>query len=432
MSEREEPEVAEYADPATDLGSDPTAEPDESTGAVDPDPPVDRQVVIHEWAKGLSGAALRVILITVVLAASLWLLGRIWVGVLPIVLALIVTTVLWPAVAWMRAHRLPASLAALIGLVVPFALIGGVFAAIAPSVIRQSSDLVDQAAAGFRELQAWVQGPPINLQNEQVENAADDAVKWLQGNSAQIGEGVFTTAGAVTSAMITLVLVLVLTFFFLKDGPAFLPWIRRVVGRKAGRHVTEASMRAWRTLSGFVRTQAIVSAVDAIFIGIGLVVLQVPLAFALALLTFFGGFIPIIGAFAVGALAVLVALVANGWVTALGVLALILIVQQIEGNVLQPYLQGKSMELHAGIILISVAVGGTIFGIIGAFLAVPIVAVVASVMRYTSEQIDLRTGEIGPEELKPITVEGEEANRQAAAQVASYRQRAEDDGGVLS
>lgn len=382
---------------------------------------VDRQVIIHDWAKAMAWAALRIILISIVVTSALLLLGLVWVGVLPILLALIITTVLWPPVAWLRAHRVPPSLAALLGLFVPFLLVGGLFAAIAPSVISQSADLVDQAAAGLVKLQEWAEGPPINLDNEQVDEATAAAADWLEKSSAQIASGVFTGVGAVASVLITLVLVLVLTFFFLKDGPAFLPWARRVVGRKAGRHVTEASMRAWRTLSGFIRTQAIVSAVDAVFIGIGLVILQVPLAFALALLVFFGGFIPIVGAFAVGTLAVLVALVANGWGTALAVLALIVVVQQVEGNVLQPYLQGKSMELHAGIILLSVAIGGTLFSVIGAFLAVPVAAVVASVLRYTSEQIDLRTGEIHPEDLRPLTPEGVEANRYAAAKVEAYR-----------
>jgi putative heme transporter len=393
---------------------------------LDPEPaplrdPVDRQVVVHQWAKAAGGAALRVILIGVTVAALLWLLGRIWVGVLPILLAVIVTTVLWPAVAWMRAHRVPASLAALIGILVPFVVLGGVFAAIAPSVISQAADLIDQAAAGLVHLRDWAYGPPINLQNEQIAQATNAAVERLQGSSSQIASGVFTGVGAVASALVSAVLILVLTFFFLKDGPRFLPWVRSVVGRRAGRHLTEAATRSWRTLSGFIRTQAIVSAVDAVFIGIGLAVLQVPLAFALALLTFLGGFIPIVGAFAVGAIAVLVALVGNGWGTALAVLALIIVVQQVESNLLQPYLQGKSMDLHAGIILLAVAVGGTLFGIIGAFLAVPVAAVVATILRYTGEQIDLRTGELRPEDVQPLTPEGVEANRHAAAQVEAFR-----------
>src|SRR5699024_7705536 len=225
-------------------------------------------------------------------------------------------------------------------------------------------------------------------------------------------------------------LVLVLTFFFIKDGHAFLPWLRRVSGRTAGRHLTEMLTRIWVTLGGFVRTQAIVSAVDAFFIGLGLVILGVPLAPALAVLTFMAGFIPIVGAFVAGTLAVLVALVSNGWVTAVWVLGIVLLVQQVEGNVLQPVLQSRSMRMHPGIILLSVAAGGTLFVIPGAFLAVPVAATVVVALRYLSEQVDLRTGDLTPGDLTLATPEGALTAQQgveAGRRTRAERQRAEAD-----
>lgn len=152
----------------------------------------------------------------------------------------------------------------------------------------------------------------------------------------------------------------------------------------------------WDTLGGFIRTQALVSLIDAVFIGAGLLILGVPLAPVLAILTFIGGFIPIVGAFVAGALAVLVALVANGLTTAIIVLIIILAVQQIEGNVLQPVLQSKSMKLHAVIVLLAVAAGSSLYGIVGAFLAVPVAAVAAVVIRYIGEQIDERASDNEP------------------------------------
>src|SRR5699024_10108858 len=146
--------------------------------------------------------------------------------------------------------------------------------------------------------------------------------------------------------VVTLVLVLVLTFFFIKDGPKFLPFVRRIAGRNAGRHLTEVLTRSWNTLGGFVRTQAIVSFVDAFFIGLALVILGVPLAWALAVITFLAGFIPIVGAITAGALAVLIALVANGLTTAIIVLVVIIAVQQRERDILQPLLQSRAMHLH--------------------------------------------------------------------------------------
>ena len=154
--------------------------------------------------------------------------------------------------------------------------------------------------------------------------------------------------------------------------------------------MAEVLQRMWATLGGFIRTQALVSFVDAVLIGIGLVILGVPLAYALAILTFIGGFVPIVGAFVAGGLAVLVALVANGPVNALIVLGIIVAVQQLEGNVLQPWLQSKSMNLHAVIVLLAVTLGASTFGVVGAFLAVPAAAAIAVLLRYYDEQVSAR------------------------------------------
>ena len=153
--------------------------------------------------------------------------------------------------------------------------------------------------------------PTITYDAATIDDAVGKATTWLQEQSGQIATGALAGASAVGSGLVTLVLVLILVFFFIKDGPQFLPFVRRVAGERAGGHLTEVATRSWNTLGGFIRTQALVSAVDAVIIGIGLAFLGVPLAFALAILTFFGGFIPIVGAFAVGFLSVLVALVAD-------------------------------------------------------------------------------------------------------------------------
>jgi predicted PurR-regulated permease PerM len=214
----------------------------------------------------------------------------------------------------------------------------------------------------------------------------------------------------------------VLTFFFVKDGPAFLPWLRREAGPEIGGHLTEVFSRSWKTLGDFIRVQAVVSFVDAFFIGLGLVVLGVPLAPALAVLTFFAGFVPIVGALAAGTLAVLVALVSNGPTTALIVLGIIIVVQQLESNVLQPVLQGRSLNLHAAVVLLAVTAGGTLFGIIGAFLAVPVAAVTAAVLRYISEQISLRAGEVHADDLPTTTPEGTAAARRVENAARQFRQ----------
>lgn len=333
----------------------------------------------------------------VAVAAGLWVLawvvGEAWVIVLPVVLAVILCTVLWPPAGWMLRKGLPPALAALTVLLLAVGVIAGLLAAVAPAIVEQSSELAEQATAGVVQVRDWLGGPPLNINDAQLNSAVTAINDQLNSSSAQIASGVFTGVGAATSLLITLFTTVVITFFMLKDGPRFVPWLRRTAGMPAAPHLAELLQRVWSTLGGFIRTQALVSFVDAVLIGIGLVILGVPLAYALAIITFIGGFIPIVGAFVAGGLAVLIALVANGPVNALIVLGIILAVQQLEGNVLQPWLQSKSMKLHAVIVLLAVTLGASLFGIIGAFLAVPVAAAIAVIVRYYGEQVDKRTGE---------------------------------------
>ncbi|MFD3702004.1 AI-2E family transporter [Nocardia sp. NPDC058658] len=338
----------------------------------------------------------------VAIAAGAWVLGtitgRLWVVILPVALAIVVTTVLWPLSHWLTKHRWPPALAATTTLLGFVALLAGVIALIVPSVADQSPELADKATDGVNQVRDWIQGPPLNIRDEQLDSAVDAIVTRLQSSGAQIANGVFSGVSTATSVLITVFLVLVLVFFFLKDGSRFLPWTHRVLGDRSGRHVEAVLERVWATLGGFIRTQAIVSMVDAVCIGAALFILDVPLAMVLTVITFVGGFVPMVGAFVAGALAVLVALVGNGLTTALIVLGVVIAVQQLEGNVLQPVLQSRSMELHAVIVLLAVTAGGSLYGITGAFLAVPVVAMIAVVIRYIGEQIDAATGS-EPEEI---------------------------------
>ena len=381
----------------------------------------ERGAVIGDGIAWLARWSLRLLLVAAGAFIVWWLLAKLWVGVFPVMLALIVATVLWPPTRWLRSKGVPAALAAALVILGALVVFFGVLGAITPSLVSQSGDLASQASKGLTELQDRAAQAPFTIDSSTIDDAVKSATTWLQDQSGQIASGALAGASAVGSAVVTLVLVLVLVFFFIKDGPQFLPFVRRVAGERTGAHLTEVATRSWNTLGGFIRTQALVSAVDAVLIGTGLFVLGVPLAFALAILTFFGGFIPIVGAFAVGFLSVLVALVAQGPMTALFVLILIIAVQQIEGNVLQPFLQGRSMQLHAGVILLAVAVGSTIFGIVGAFLAVPVTAVAAVVLRYLSEQANLKAGIVTADEIEAEAEsdEGETAAEQVEEEAAA-------------
>lgn len=367
---------------------------------------LDRAGVISHGLKWTASWALRIVVIYAGVWVTLKVFKLFWSAILPVALALLFTTVLWPVVRFLRKHGWPPALAAATGLIGAFLVVIGVFAAMAPTVSSQWGDLVNQAVAGVNQVRDELQDGPLHIQPEQINRATSSITERLQSSGDRIASEVLNGLTLAGRVLINLVVALILTFFFLKDGPRFLPWLRVSVGRGAGAHFTEALTRTWNTLAHFIRTQAIVSAVDSVCIGIGLVVLGVPLAVPLVVLTFFGGFIPIIGAFTAGTLAVLVALVTVGLTKAIIVLVIIVLVQQIEGHVLQPLLQSRSMQLHPAIVLLAIAFGGDEYGILGAFFAVPVAATIAVLWRYLSEQIDLRTGDASAQDLQPVTAEG--------------------------
>ncbi len=329
---------------------------------------------------------LRLLIIAGGLVAAFWVMGQLWSVLLPVFFGLLLATVLWPPVRFMR-RKLPNALAAILALLGLLVVVGGLVAALAPQVTSQAGDLVNRATAGLTTLQNWLAGPPFNLGPDALGGLLDKGIAQIQSNSQQVVSVVIGSLGAIGSAIITLVLALVLCFFFLKDGPKFVPWLQTWIGRTAGRHFATLSDRVWTALGQYVWSQAAVAAVDGVFIGLGVWILGVPFALPIAVLTFFGGFVPIVGAFVAGSVAVLVALVSNGVWTAVGVLIIVLIVQQLEGNVMQPILVGRTMNIHAAVTIAVVALGGTLFGIVGAFLAVPAVAVVQVIARYVREQL---------------------------------------------
>jgi predicted PurR-regulated permease PerM len=336
------------------------------------------------WSLRLAAIALGAILLGLVVKYT-------WVVIFPVLMALVLSTVLAPIAGFFRTRLgFPYALAAAATVVGAILVVVAAGFTIAPSVASQSGDILKSANDGIQEVQDWVQSSDF-VSKQQIDAGLQGLQEKLSGSAGSIASGVLAGVSAVTNGIVNLVIVLLLSFLFLKDGHRFLPWLHRLSGPTAGSHLEEVGNRAWATLGGFIRTQALVSLIDAVFIGGGLLIVGVPLAIPLAVLTFFAGFVPIVGAFVAGTVAVLIALVSNGVTGALIVLALIIAVQQLEGNVLSPWLQSKSMNLHAAVVLLSVTLGSTLFGITGAFLAVPVAAVSAVILRYLDEVIDRRS-----------------------------------------
>ncbi|WP_151523385.1 AI-2E family transporter [Serinicoccus kebangsaanensis] len=414
------PDTSEQ-DERPEFGPDPAAHPEDRQ---DERAEVDRGALILQGLRGAAAWSWRFLLVVAAAVVILYGLGRIWVGVLPIILALILCSVLWPPVRWLRGHRWPGGLAAAAVLLGALAVFGGIIVAIAPGVSAQVRQVANNAAAGADIVLEWLSEPPVSLRNQQFDSFVNRITAWLESRADVLAEGALSTITTVGSILVTTILVLVLTFFFLKDGHGFLPWMRKTVGRTAGLYLTEALARVWVTLGGFLRAQAVVAAVDATFIGLGLLLLGVPLAFALAVITFFLAFIPIVGAFVAGGLAVLVALVSNGWVTAVWVLLIVIAVQQAESTFVAPVMHSRVMSMHPVIVLLGVAAGGTLWGVLGAFLAVPVLASALTLVRYGSEHLDLRSGQLHVDDVRNVTTEGSQAANLAESSAPLFALRA--------
>jgi putative heme transporter len=331
--------------------------------------------------------SLDVLLVLVMAGVTLWLLGKAWSVLWPIVIALLLTTLTWPPTRFLRRRGWHPALAASLITVVALLVAVGVVALISVPVASQSGELVDGVANGIQKLRDWAAGPPLNVGDDQVSEAVDAGMARLQNSVGSIANAALSGASTVVNGLITTVLALFLMFFFLKDGPRFLPWLTAQLPGRLSVDVPVVASRSWDTLGSFVRSQAFVGLLDAVFIGIGLWVLGVPLVIPLAVLTFVSAFVPIVGALFAGFVAVLIALVSQGWTDALIVLAIIIVVQQLEGNVFQPMVQSRGLGLHAAMVLLAVTLGGSLAGIVGSLLAVPVAAIVAVVWRYIRDQL---------------------------------------------
>ncbi|USQ87057.1 AI-2E family transporter [Streptomyces phaeoluteigriseus] len=339
--------------------------------------------------------SVELLLLLVGLWAALWLLGQMWSIVWPLVVGLLITTLTWPPTRFLRRHGWPPALAAALVTVLFLLVAAGIVALIAVPVASQSGELTDGVVEGLQRVREWAAGPPLNIGDAEITKALDSAVARAQDGLGNMVTTVVSGVSTVVNGLVTAVLAIFLMFFFLKDGPRFLPWLARQLPGRFAADVPTVAARSWDTLGAFVRSQALVGLLDAVLIGLGLWILDVPLVLPLAVLTFVSAFVPIIGALFAGFVAVLIALVSNGLTDALLVLAIIIVVQQLEGNVFQPMIQSRGLGLHAAVVLLAVTLGGSLAGIVGSLLAVPIAAVLAVIWNYVREQLSDPSEESG-------------------------------------
>ena len=314
--------------------------------------------------------ALLVLLVAVVIVyASL----QLKVVVIPVLLALIISSAVRPFIRWMERRRVPRALATWIALLTGLVIFGGIVTLVVNGIRSEWDTLVEAVSAGIDTVHDYLISGALPIDVTQLEDLRATVVDFI--TSAEFGSGAIAGVGNVVEIVTGLVLTIVLLFYFLKDGPEIWSFLIKPFRPDLHARAERVGHRAVRVLGGYVSGTAVVAAVDAILIGVALWILQVPLALPLAIIVFVGAFIPIVGATVAGIVAALVALVTNDLTTALIVVAVVVLVNQLEGNLLAPIVLGKSLRLHALVILLALTGGTILGGIVGTFLAVPFAAV---------------------------------------------------------
>ncbi|MFD3994089.1 AI-2E family transporter [Streptomyces sp. NPDC058583] len=321
-----------------------------------------------------------------VFAGTVWVLMKVissvQLVVLAFVAALLITALLQPTVAMLRRKGLPRGLATAVTAVSGFVVMGLVGWFVVWQVMDNIDNLTDRVKDGIEELKRWALDSPFHVTERQINDIAKNLSDTIGANAEQITSVGLQGVAVFVETMTGILLAMFSTLFLLYDGKKVWEWTLKLVPAQARPGVAGAGPRAWRTLTAYVRGTVLVALIDAVFIGLGLWFLDVPMAVPLAVFIFLFAFIPLVGAVVSGALAVVVALVTNGPFTALMVLVVVLAVQQIEGHVLQPFILGRAVRVHPLAVVLAVAAGGLTAGIGGAVVAVPLVAVVNTVVGY--------------------------------------------------
>ncbi len=336
---------------------------------------------VDPFVRKAAAWAWRLLIILAAIVALLWLLGRLKVIVVPMALAVILTALLLPAVDWLDRRGAPRGAAVALVLLSSLAVFGGIMTFVVSQFISGLPALTEQVTRSIDNATTWLIDGPAHLSLDQIDKAGDAVVKGLRDNQEKLTTGALSTAATLTEIVTGALLTLFTLIFLLYGGRNIYAYLTRIVPARTRDRVREAGRAGFRSLIGYVRATFLVALVDAIGIGTGLAVMGVPLALPLASLVFLGAFVPLVGAVLSGFLAVVVALLAKGFVYALITLGLIIAVQQLEAHVLQPLVMGRAVSIHPLAIVLAIATGAVLAGIIGALLSVPVLAFLNSGIR---------------------------------------------------
>lgn len=318
--------------------------------------------------------SLNLLLVMAAVVAALWALGQLRVVVVPTLAALLVATLLVPPVELLRRRGLPSAAATLVVMVAGVAALVGLLALVVPAFVAQATELRSSLDEAVDQVVRWLIEGPFELERGEIDAAVDRALASLRENAGGLGRGVLSGATVLAEVLAGTLLMLVLAFFFVHDGRRIWGWVVGLAPERRREEIDGAGRATWSAISAYMRGMVLVAAVDALLIGLALVLIGVPLVLPLMVIVFIGAFIPLVGAFVSGAVAALVALVSNGPLDAALVIAAITAIQQAEGDLLYPNVVGRMIRMHPVAILLALGVGTVVAGIVGALLAVPVAA----------------------------------------------------------
>jgi putative heme transporter len=330
------------------------------------------------WRDGRIGRLTLRCLQLVVIAIAVWVvgqvLGRIAFVAVSAAVAVLLAALFVPGVRLLADRGMPRWLATLVVLLTGLVVLGGLVAFMVGSVVKGLPDLGSRLGESYDQLRGWLTG--LGVSGEQLDRMLTEARDWVANNRANLLSGVWGVVSTAGTLLAGLVLAIFLLIFFVHDGRRLWRGLVRPLAPATRERVTTAGERAFHDLTSYVRTTMVVALIDAVGIGLGLWLTGVPLVLPLAGLVFLGAFVPLIGAFASGLVAVLVALVTQGPIVALIVVGVVVLVQQLEGNLLEPLLMSQSVRLHPVAVILGVAIGAELAGVVGALLAVPVMTTV--------------------------------------------------------
>ncbi|MEQ6898798.1 AI-2E family transporter [Microbacterium sp. KR10-403] len=330
--------------------------------------------------------AWRLLVVAAALALGIWLIIELKLLVIPLLVAILVTALLWPAFAFMLRHRVPKVPAIVISVVGTLAIVAGLMWLVGWQIGAQWDSVRERTRGAVESLRDYLVTGPLGLTEAQIDDMLHQAGQFLQQQADLLWSGALVIGSTVGHIGTGFVLAVFILLCLLTDGAGIWRWTVRLFPKRARVAIDGAGRAGWNTLVNYARTQLLVATIDAVGIGLGAFLLGVPLAVPVAVLVFLGSFVPIVGAVVTGVLAVFLALVYNGWWIALWMLVVVLGVQQLEGHVLQPVVMGSAVKVHPLAVVLVVAGGAMIAGIPGALFAVPLAAFVNVVAVYLSHK----------------------------------------------